>query len=549
VIDLKTVAELTGWDTRVPTWPSDESTIGYTEAAKLGVLYPSGGDDAATIAAMWATDPGAVRRMSGAFTVGTQLTVTDSLVVQCDPGTTFTRTHAGNVIRVAPPGTLLGSASATRADSDTTVTVTGATWTVNEHAGKWAEFATNAGSSARRRRIVSNTADTLTLQYAFGNEVASGTTITAYTPIDRVEINDLSIVGGGGGSALVVINYVSHVVLRRVSVAGSAGNGVTVNWADRVEIEDLYTDDTQFGGFVYMSDSVTITRPKVNNWTSTYGFQLKDCINGIIAHGIGDGGLVGKTAFNIKGSGLNPSRNLAIVDCWAINCTQSGLKMHALNNEGSLFAGENFRIDGGGGYRCQSAWQVQQSDEDDIEIPDADAGVMRNAVVSGVSALECTTGWSVLSSDAEVLNPVTERCALRAGTIAGNANGVIVRGGRCKNNSYNAASNSTEIRVDGVTDVQVLDMTYVHDDAASKSVRAVQELNQGEDRNVYSGFVVDTVGTWGDPYLLFGAASKVLNDSGQVLAATTLGSVTRKMEVFDAEGVSLGWVPIYDAIT
>lgn len=32
-------------------------------------------------------------------------------------------------------------------------------------------------------------------------------------------------------------------------------------------------------------------------------------------------------------------------------------------------------------------------------------------------------------------------------------------------------------------------------------------------------------------------------------AATTLGTVTKKMEVFNAVGVSLGFVPIYDAIT
>ena len=36
---------------------------------------------------------------------------------------------------------------------------------------------------------------------------------------------------------------------------------------------------------------------------------------------------------------------------------------------------------------------------------------------------------------------------------------------------------------------------------------------------------------------------------GNSAAATTLGSVTKKMEVFDAGGTSLGFVPIYDAIT
>lgn len=36
---------------------------------------------------------------------------------------------------------------------------------------------------------------------------------------------------------------------------------------------------------------------------------------------------------------------------------------------------------------------------------------------------------------------------------------------------------------------------------------------------------------------------------GNSAAATTLGSVTKKIEVFDASGASLGFVPVYDAIT
>lgn len=36
---------------------------------------------------------------------------------------------------------------------------------------------------------------------------------------------------------------------------------------------------------------------------------------------------------------------------------------------------------------------------------------------------------------------------------------------------------------------------------------------------------------------------------GNSLAATTLGSVSRKMEVFNATGASIGFVPIYSSIT
>jgi hypothetical protein len=36
---------------------------------------------------------------------------------------------------------------------------------------------------------------------------------------------------------------------------------------------------------------------------------------------------------------------------------------------------------------------------------------------------------------------------------------------------------------------------------------------------------------------------------GNSAAATTLGTVTKKIEVFDAAGVSLGFVPVYDSIS
>lgn len=36
---------------------------------------------------------------------------------------------------------------------------------------------------------------------------------------------------------------------------------------------------------------------------------------------------------------------------------------------------------------------------------------------------------------------------------------------------------------------------------------------------------------------------------GNSAAATTLGTVVKKIEVFDASGVSLGFLPVYDAIT
>jgi urocanate hydratase len=36
---------------------------------------------------------------------------------------------------------------------------------------------------------------------------------------------------------------------------------------------------------------------------------------------------------------------------------------------------------------------------------------------------------------------------------------------------------------------------------------------------------------------------------GNSASATTLGTVVKKIQVFDASGVSLGYLPVYDAIT
>jgi hypothetical protein len=45
---------------------------------------------------------------------------------------------------------------------------------------------------------------------------------------------------------------------------------------------------------------------------------------------------------------------------------------------------------------------------------------------------------------------------------------------------------------------------------------------------------------------LFGTSGKTL---ATPVAGNTLGNLTTSMEVFDAAGVSLGFIPIYDAIT
>lgn len=74
-----------------------------------------------------------------------------------------------------------------------------------------------------------------------------------------------------------------------------------------------------------------------------------------------------------------------------------------------------------------------------------------------------------------------------------------------------------------------------------------------------SGTITFGDGTTADVNLYRSAANKLKSDDmviaalgigvGNSAAATTPGTVTKKIEVFDASGVSLGFVPVYDAIT
>ncbi len=70
------------------------------------------------------------------------------------------------------------------------------------------------------------------------------------------------------------------------------------------------------------------------------------------------------------------------------------------------------------------------------------------------------------------------------------------------------------------------------------------------------GFI-DVAGNWSIG-AVGGAQTHTVNNNlrvtgnfgvGNTAAATTLGTVTRRMEIFDASGTSLGFVPIYDTIT
>ena len=172
---------------------------------------------------------------------------------------------------------------------DTTVTNSAAAWTVNEHVGKHVHLAD--ATRPEVRTVVSNTATVLTLDEPLGNSVASGSAITFYTLIDEVVIDDLTIDDSTGtGAANLIIRHVKKLILRRVGSTNCGGNGISIYWCEDVLVEDAVTDNTNFGGFAYACRRVEIVRPKPRNWTSTYGWQIKDGFeSGTIRDGVGIG--------------------------------------------------------------------------------------------------------------------------------------------------------------------------------------------------------------------------------------------------------------------
>ena len=60
---------------------------------------------------------------------------------------------------------------------------------------------------------------------------------------------------------------------------------------------------------------------------------------------------------------------------------------------------------------------------------------------------------------------------------------------------------------------------------------------------------ISTSYTPGSDGLVTPAHEKNLESIESAVSASTLGAVTKKIEVFDSSGNSLGWIPVYDFIT
>lgn len=533
----------------------------HTQAVLASAVVGDGvSGDHAALQALLVSEPGKPIHLRAKTYYDAQgvIAVSDSLVLLCEPGTTLLKAHTGNALRIEPTAVVTGLTSSAQVAGDSTATFAGAAWTVDEHVGKWAVFVYEAAAAAwdiattyaegdlakqgsatylslgddnlgnqpsstsaywerlgtQRRRVASNTADTLTFADAFGGPITAGSALTFYTPIPKVHIRDLLIDGPGNGSANIVIQYVEELVLERLGSKDTAGNGLSVYSCDRVTIDDYYAEDVQFGFFVYGSTNVAVRRPVVKSWTAAYAGQLKDCVDGTIADGQADcEDNTGKVAWDIKASGLNPARNMSIVNSWGNRCKAPALKMHALANEGSFYSGENFQIRDGGAHESYYAFQVQA----------ASGGILHNALVQGVQGYDCVvSGFSLNAPNADVRDIQIERSAYYAGSIGATATGSRLSG-RFVDNSWNGSARP-EILV-AATDC-VIDGDFVHSSASSNTVRAVEETGAAN-RNLIRGRIRDIVGDWTDDYLLLGAASRAIREHGfdTLAAATTVKAV------------------------
>lgn len=386
------------------------------------------------------------------------LTFTSSVLIKGEGNrlSILYKNHASNAFRIAPTGVSGGTCNA-RSVGDTTVTNASATWTVDEHAGKHVHI-NNAGTP-QVRTVVSNTSTVLTLDEPLGVDVANGVALTFYTLIPEVILSSFAI-EAAGGSANVVIEHVKTVIIRDFRSDGCTGNALTIDWCDFVTVLQYQSNTAQFCLFIYFCGVVLVSQCLVQNWTSTYGVQVKDCkYFGIVENVIGVGG---DTAVDIKGSGVNPSRNLTAINCWGYDCDVAVLA-HCLNNEGTGFKADNHSIIGGGSHSCGTG----------LSLVESGGGSFTNLYVAGFQAMNSTVSGAAIGVAGAVVQVTVEGSQQRAINIAGADR--LQLDAIVKNNNMDSSARP-EIRADNSSDCTI-NIWCEHTDDDSGSNRIFQSIN------------------------------------------------------------------------
>src|SRR5690606_32204191 len=288
-------------------------------------------------------------------------------------------------------------------------------WTTNQWAGRFCQIQTVFGSvdpTNVRRRIVSNTADTLTLDYGVGCAVSDGDALTIYERLEFVSIENLSIEGpsASDSGACLVIQFAESVELRNVQAKYSTSNGITVNSCARVRMWDCVGEETQFGIFVYNSDDVKLFGCSAKNINGDHSIQLKDCRNSAVISPTVFGGALNAAAtrgIDVKCSGLNPAFNVHVLDGVVEGVKGAGIEAYGLQNEGDQFHLENASISG----RVCAGVNVPSVG---FRLSNDDGGVIKNVRAHDIQSYGCASGIAILASDVEVSDFTFERSTGRA---------------------------------------------------------------------------------------------------------------------------------------
>lgn len=416
------------------------------------------------------------------------LTNTKGVVFLGDPGVVIKTDHGSNGFDIKSADEDIGPVSSATSD---TVTVTGAGWTVDEHADKWVEVGT---TTVQRRRVVSNTSDTITVSEVWDVTPSGTETLTANEKIDRVVMHNIHFQGDSGSTAgACVIWYAKHLELRNFKSTQRAGNGLSIYGADHGRIYDFESDDTQLGLFVYLSQDVIAygATPKNTTGGSGWGVEFKDCE---------DSHIIDPYPFNcpigasIKASGLNPARNCSIRGGSARECGV-GYKEYALANEGTTFPAENFSIVNPSTIDCNTDVQTQAGTGAAMHGVSVLGGSLKGSKVLGISLLAPGTkvsGISVIDGLGRAMDIAADDCS--------------VRGSEFRNN--NRDGTDAELRIDGAQRVVVEHNDFVHDDAASLSNRAITELAGDADNNRFGpNRILEAVEGYGQDYAITGAST------------------------------------------
>lgn len=492
-----------------------------------GVVGDGVADDssALTTAANAAASARKTLALPGAYRAGTNMALsTDTLVID-GQSTGELLIDADGGIRVEPSRTSVGTTAAAVAVGATTVTVTGAAWTADEHVGKWAIITDPAinpvsgDGTAHSRRVTTNTADTLTLDEQIGYPIPAGCTVEVATPLKSITLRNITLRRTTPGGADLRISYVDEVVLDNVTsidagtMGADRGNGISVYHASRVRVTDAtMRNPGNFGIFIYHSRDVKVDRCTVVNPGGQFGMQLKDCTSSVISRGLVEGAQ--ESSYNLKCSGLNEATDVQLVDSVSVGSVLGGIELSSITAEGSL-SGHRFAV---------SATAVVGSGGSGLTvITDAGTDPATTATwkLNGCSVRDAANvAYSITAPGIQLESCDASGCQFEAALVT--SDDVRIVGGEFRDNCLGyttGASRSSEIRSDAAR-LSVTGTTFVRT-AAGKSLRAHRDTASASLTLLRDTVIRDTTGTLVQDYILSATSKAVGMHTLDVLGPST----------------------------